>query len=59
MKIINTSDEVVKVYTEDDDDIVIEFEHRDYTFTPLEAHTLGKMLVELAKQTEYFKGLDT
>lgn len=54
MRILETEDEVVKVY-EDKEHVYLEFEARVYALTALEAHTLGHSLLRIAEKTSYYK----
>jgi len=58
MKIVDTNDEVLKVFRDDEDYIWLEFEDKAFPFTPLEARELGLLLREIANQTDYFQGLN-
>lgn len=58
MKIIETDDQVLKGYLDQEDDtIYLEFEQRAYHFTPLETVQLRDLLSTLIDKTRYFKGL--
>lgn len=56
MKIIETDDDVLKVFL-DDESICFEFENTEYFFTPLEADELAEILKKLCNKTKYIKGL--
>lgn len=56
MKIIETEEEVLKVY-DDGEDIYLEFEDRAYSFTPLEAKALCESLLRVVNNSSYFRGL--
>lgn len=56
MKILDTHDEILKVY-DDGECIYLEFEDGAYWFTPLEAQSLCETLARLVSNSSYFKGL--
>ena len=59
MKIIVGNEAVLKVFMHHDQDISLDFVHAKYIsyLTPLEAHELGTLLINLANETDYFKQL--
>ena len=58
MKILDSDEEIMKVYVNADDDICLESEGYGivFTLTPIEAQTLRDALSNLLMKTSYFKG---
>lgn len=56
MKIIETEDDILKIYS-DGDDIWLEFEYESYCLSPLEAMALSDALTRVYKNSAYFQGL--
>lgn len=58
MKVIETDQDILKVYHDkEDDSIYLVFEHSSHQFTPLEAMQLRDLLSTVIDKTDYFSGL--